>query len=105
MTGQDGIPQKPRLTGEELAASRVEQLVILNERIGQLIQVTSEHNALADELCGHFDVVHLAMDHAKGLEGKVKPTIVDFAKCWVEAADEILPEDEEDDGGIRVPLR
>jgi hypothetical protein len=105
MPGQDGAEQKPRLSGEELALHMVEQLTILNSRIGQLIQVTEVLGGLADTLNGHFEVVHLAMDLAKALKGKQKPTIIDFAECWVEAADEILPEEEEEDGDIPVPQR
>jgi hypothetical protein len=103
MAEPERIPPKQRLTGEELAAAMVEQMVIQNARIEAQIQVMAEQNSLLDTLCGHFDVVHLAMDNLTELakEGKIKLTIADFAKCWVDAADEILPEEEEeDDGGI-----
>jgi hypothetical protein len=105
MPGQDGAESKPRLSGEELALHMVEQLTILNSRIGQLIQITEGLCGLADTLNGHFEVIHLAMDITKGLKGKQKPTIVDFAECWVEAADEILPEEEGEGGDIPVPQR
>jgi hypothetical protein len=96
------------MTGEELAAEMVAQLTLLNQHFDAQIRAMSELAAQMDTLSAHFDVVHLAMDFAKGLEGKIKPTIVDFAKCWVEAADEILPEEEEEDDGrgdVEVPIR
>lgn len=105
MPGQDGAPEKIKMTGEQLAAAMVEQLTILNQQIASQIQVISEHNELVDTLCGHFDVLHLAMDMAKGLKGKQKITIVDFAECWVEAADEILPEEDENEGDVLTPQR
>ena len=99
MSGPEMDPMKPRLTGEELAASMVEQLVILNARLEAQTQLIMEQSSLMDTLCGHFDVMHLAMDMATELEGKIKPTFVDFAKCWKAAADEILPEEDEEEDG------
>jgi hypothetical protein len=91
--------QKPELNGTILAANMIEQLTLLNVRLGELIAISGELHSLMDTLCGHFDVVHRAMELSTELEGKVKITIVDFAKKWVDAADEILPEDEEPDDG------
>lgn len=99
MTVPEGQVPKPEMNGSILAAQMIEQLALLNARLEAFIQVSGELHSLLDDLCGHFDVVHLAMEKARELKGKVKITAADFAECWVEAADEILPEEDDDDEG------
>lgn len=100
MVDQGGQPQKPELRGEVLAANMLEQLVIQNQRLGELIQVMGALHEMMDTLCGHFDVVHLAMEKSIELKSKQKVTIADFAERWVEAVEEILPEEDDDEGDI-----
>lgn len=110
MTAPDGQIPKPEMNGTVLAAQMIEQLALLNARLEQFIQVSAELHSMVDTLCGHFDVVHAAMENVKDLthQGKTKITPADFAECWVAAADEILPEEEEEEeneGDIPVGRR
>jgi hypothetical protein len=103
MIPPDGQTPKPEMQGTVLAAQMIEQLALLNARLGQFVEIVPELHSMMDTLCGHFDAIHLAMENATRLKGKMKISIVDFAECWCEAVEEILPDDDDEDQGGDIP--
>lgn len=109
--GRNMPPPGEKPKPEDIALDMVTNLMLLNAKLaGAEPNVLTEVHGLLDTLCGHFDVVHLAMGKIADLkaEGKIKIGIAEFAQAWSDAADEILPEDddpEDPEGDILVPHR
>lgn len=91
--------QKQRPSPEDIALGMVTNLVELNAKLsGASSSVLSGLGEMLDTLNAHFDVVHMAMDIAADLKSQGKKIgIGEFAECWKQAADEILPEEEGED--------
>jgi hypothetical protein len=104
MTEQNGKPQEHESVGNVMAADMLRNLVVLNERLkdGQALHVELKDSV--DQLIGHFEVFGRAMELIcdQKEEGKVKFSLGDFADAYLEAADEIMPAD--DESGPEDPL-
>lgn len=88
-----------------LAVDMVRSLVQLGDTIKSSIVLQVELKESIDQLIGHCEVFSRAMEIVveKKEEGKVKWGLADFAESYLEAADEIMPADgeeeaEEEDG-------
>ena len=90
---------QPPDAGARLAADMVESLRMLQERTEQSISVQVELRDSIDKLVDHCEVftrtAEILMEKAE--EGKNKWTLKDFFTSYLEAADEIMPA-EEDEG-------
>lgn len=103
MVEPERIPNDP---GARLAADMVENLRALNDRIEQSISVQAELRESVDQLVGHCEVFSRTMEILveQADEGKNKWSLKDFAVAYLEAADEIMPaEDDEDEPGDEDP--
>lgn len=92
-------PMDSRPPGEILAVQMLENLSRSNALIEGSQKLSQEAVAQLDTLNGWFDVVDRTMEllDEQVSEGKDKISLKDFVKAWVQAADEILGEDEEDE--------
>ena len=100
MGEQNGKPQEHESVGQVMAADMLKNLVILNEQLQVGHELHGELKDSVDQLIGHFEVFGRAMElicEAKE-EGKMKFTLGDFADAYLAAADEIMPEDEDEPG-------
>jgi hypothetical protein len=99
--------KKPVVTGEGIALQMVEQLSELNARLADHAQHDRPLSAsianLLDELNGHFEVISRSMELLLERKGK-KLGLIDLAECWVEADEEIMGEDDDDQDGD-IPVR
>src|ERR1700675_2113624 len=96
MVEPNGKAQDPETAGPLLAAEMLRNLVILNEGLKDGQALHAELKESVDQLIGHFEVFGRAMElicDAKE-EGKSKFTLGDFADAYLEAADEIMPADD-----------
>lgn len=92
--------------GARLAADMVESLRALHDRVAEQTAMNTELREAVDQLTGHFEVLGRAMEIIceKKDEGKSKFSLSDFAEAYVEAADEIMPtDDDEDEPGDEDP--
>ena len=104
MPDAERIP--PSDPGTRLAADMVESLRALHDRVAEQTAMSTELREAVDQLTAHFEVLGRAMEIIceKKDEGKSKFTLSDFAEAYVEAADEIMPaEDDDDEPGDEDP--
>lgn len=97
----------PESVGQHMAAEMLKNMVLLNERLGNGQEISSELVEKVDTLIGHFEVFGRSMEIIceKASDGKSKWSLKDFAEAYLEAADEIMPEDDgEDEHGPEDPL-
>lgn len=101
MNEPNGRTPDPESVGNQLATELVKNLVILNRTMEENQKLSVEIRDALDQFCGHMEVVNRAMEIVveKREEGKVKFTLADFADAMVEAADEIMPAEEDEPGG------
>jgi hypothetical protein len=104
MTEPNGKPIDPESTGPLLAAEMLKNLVILNDQLKDGHALHVELKDSVDQLIGHFEVFGRAMEIIceQKEEGKSKFNLSDFAEAYLEAADEIMPA--EDEPGDEDPL-
>lgn len=91
--------------GTQLAAELVRQLVIMNQNMEQNREIFLEVRDTLDELAGRHEIFSRAMELLldQSDEGKLKWSLKDLAAAMVEAADEVMPaEDEPGDEDPRV---
>ena len=100
MTEANGKPIDPDTAGPQLAAEMVRNLALLNEQMkdGQALHVELKDSV--DQLIGHCEVFGRAMEIIcdQKEEGKSKFSLSDFAEAYLDAADEIMPADDDEPG-------
>ena len=103
MSDAERIP--PQDPGTRLAADMVESLRALHDRVAEQTAMSTELREAVDQLTGHFEVFGRAMEIIceKKDEGKSKFSLSDFAEAYVEAADEIMPAEDDDEPGDEDP--
>lgn len=97
------IPEDP---GARLAADMVQNLRDLSEKVEQSAAMNAELRDSIDQLVGHCEVFSRTMEILveQADEGKNKWSLKDFAAAYLEAADEIMPaEEDEDEPGDEDP--
>jgi hypothetical protein len=87
-------PANGESVGQNIAAEMLKNIVILNKRMedGQALQERLLEKL--DELVGYHEVYGLTMEILQEKRGK-KLGISDLAEAYLEAADEIMPADDE----------
>jgi hypothetical protein len=97
MAEPNGKPQEHESVGNVMAADMLRNLVILNEQLQAGHHLHSELTEKVDQLIGHFEVFGRTMEIIceQKEEGKSKFSLGDFADAYLEAADEIMPADDE----------
>src|SRR5574342_1357402 len=90
-------PQDP---GTRLAADMISALQALHDRVAEQTAMNTELRETVDQLTAHFEVLGRAMEIIceKKDEGKSKFSLSDFAEAHVQAADEIMPADDDEPG-------
>ena len=103
MPDAERIP--PTDPGARLAADMVESLRALHDRVAEQTAMNTELREAVDQLTAHFEVLGRAMEIIcdKKDEGKSKFSLSDFAEAYVEAADEIMPAEDDDEPGDEDP--
>ncbi len=80
-----------------LAAQMVENMAILNDNITRLGEVLGAVVEKLDDICGYHETfiraMELLLDQAD--DGKSKWSLRDLAKAMADAADEVMPADDE----------
>lgn len=98
----DQVPHDP---APVLAAQMVENMAQLNENIVRLGEALESVAEKLDEISGYHETfvraMEMILDKADG--GKSKWSVPDIAKAMVEAAEEVMPA-EEDEPGDEDPL-
>lgn len=101
----DQVPHDP---APVLAAQMVENMARLNENIVQMGEALEAVTEKLDEICGYHETFVRAMEIIldKVDDGKSKWSLPDLAKAMVQAAEEVMPaEDEPGDEDPLVPTR
>lgn len=80
--------------GQNIAAEMLKNLVILNENMKTGQEMQEKLLEKLDELVGYHEVYGLMMEILQEKRGK-KLGISDLAEAYMEAADEIMPADDE----------
>jgi len=103
MPDAERIP--PADPGARLAADMVESLRALHDRVAEQTAMNTELREAVDQLTAHFEVLGRTMEIIceKKDEGKSKFSLSDFAEAYVEAADEIMPAEDDDEPGDEDP--
>ena len=103
MPDAERIP--PADPGARLAADMVESLRALHDRVAEQTAMNTELREAVDQLTAHFEVFGRTMEIIceKKDEGKSKFSLSDFAEAYVEAADEIMPAEDDDEPGDEDP--
>ena len=102
-------PIPPHDPGARLAADMVQALRALHDRVAEQTAMNTDLREAVDQLTAHFEVLGRTMEIIceKKDEGKSKFSLSDFAEAYVEAADEIMPaeddgDEDDDDGDVRA---
>ena len=83
--------------GTHMAAKLIEQLVLLNHNMEQNRVLFTDIFDKLDDLTGYHETLGRAFELVleKSEEGKSKWSLKDFAEAMVDAADEIMPAEDE----------
>ena len=92
-----GDPATPHDPAPVLAAQMVENMARLNENVTQMGEALVAVTEKLDEICGYHETFIRAMEIIldKSDDGKSKWGLRDLAAALSEAADEVMPADEE----------
>lgn len=94
---REGTPTNGESIGQNIAAEMLKNLILLNKRLedGQVLQERLLEKL--DEMVGYHEVYGLMMEILQEKRGK-KLGLSDLAEAYLEAADEIMPADDEPGG-------
>jgi len=81
--------------GGQLATEMVKQLVLLNQNMERQNILNAELQETLDELSGYHEVYGRTMEILHEQRGKPKLGLSDLAQAYIEAADEIMPAEDE----------
>ena len=98
MTVEGTQDDRPKPTGEQLMLEMLENIVLMNKHLHEGAKRTEVVVSLLDELVDWFNVMDKTFEILHEQRGK-KFNVADIAQAWCEAAEEILPEEEEDGSG------
>lgn len=89
---------RPKPTGEHLMLMMLENIVLMNKYLDEGAKRQEVLVGLLDELVDWFNVTDKMFEILHEQRGK-KLNAADIAQAWCEAAEEILPEEEDDGSG------
>lgn len=102
--GQNGRTPDGESVGTALATELVKQLVILNQTLKENQALMVEIKESIEDLNDSHEVICRTMEILHEQRGKQKLGLSDLAAAFVEAADEVMPADvEEDEPGEEDP--
>jgi len=98
---------QPVLTPNEIALEMLNQLTRQNMLLEAKIKIDEQQLTLIDELNGRLEVITRACQIVGDMkaEGKIKIGFAEFAEAVNEADEEIMGEDEEEEGEGDIPSR
>jgi hypothetical protein len=100
----NGRPMDGEAPGAIIAAEMLKNLVMLNENIRRSHEVYEQLLSALADLSDYHETYMRASEIVieKAEEGKTKFSVLDFARAMVEAAEEVMPS--EDEPGEEDPL-